>query len=444
LDDGEMNAVTSLRVAERTEDSADRRGSFRHLLRLRYQLAGMLIVAVFAPAFARGRFSVDGMVSSNNLHTMIGVAAASLLAYFVHRQLTRFPGALASSYVIPVFVGSFAAAMVVYFFFRIDYARSTFAAGFVLAAGWAYAMNVLWTKFHPMRLGFVPFGAAPAATAILKVEWLLVDQLQMPKKKLDGLVVDLRADLPDEWEAFVADAALGGTPVYHVKQIAEALTGRVEIEHLSENTLGSLNPNLIYLKIKQMADWLGAVLLLILLWPALAIVAIAIRLDSPGPALFRQFRRGHRGQDFLIYKFRTMRMAPAGSSDAGSRRASMTSQGDPRITKLGRFLRRTRLDELPQLFNILKGEMSWIGPRPEAVDLSDWYEGELPFYRYRHIVKPGITGWAQVSQGHVTEVDEVLEKLHYDFFYIKNFSPWLDLLIVFRTFRTVLTGHGAR
>src|SRR5690606_16681183 len=107
-------------------------------------------------------------------------------------------------------------------------------------------------------------------------------------------------------------------------------------------------------------------------------------------------------------------------------------------------LRRSRIDELPQIYNILKGEMSWIGPRPEAEVLSQWYEAELPFYRYRHIVPPGITGWAQVNQGHVADLAEVNFKLHYDFYYIKNFSPWLDALIMFKTIQTVLSGFGSR
>ena len=115
-----------------------------------------------------------------------------------------------------------------------------------------------------------------------------------------------------------------------------------------------------------------------------------------------------------------------------------------RVTRVGNFLRRSRIDELPQILNILKGEMSWIGPRPEAAILSSWYTGEIPFYRYRHVVKPGISGWAQVNQGHVAQVDEVHRKLHYDFYYIKYFSPWLDLLIVFRTIRTMASGFGSR
>jgi lipopolysaccharide/colanic/teichoic acid biosynthesis glycosyltransferase len=122
----------------------------------------------------------------------------------------------------------------------------------------------------------------------------------------------------------------------------------------------------------------------------------------------------------------------------------MTGERDVRITRLGAFLRRARLDELPQLWNILNGEMSFIGPRPEAQILSSWYTSEIPFYRYRHVVRPGISGWAQVNQGHVAEVDDVHLKLQYDFFYIKYFSPWLDVLILFRTVKTMLTGWGAR
>jgi lipopolysaccharide/colanic/teichoic acid biosynthesis glycosyltransferase len=171
------------------------------------------------------------------------------------------------------------------------------------------------------------------------------------------------------------------------------------------------------------------------------VLAVAIRLDSPGPALFRQRRLGLAGKPITVYKFRTMKVHDAGEDE---RSAAMTGDRDDRITRLGAFLRRSRIDELPQIINILKGEMSWIGPRPEALVLSNWYVGEIPFYRYRHVVRPGISGWAQVNQGHVADVDQVHEKLQYDFFYIKYFSPWLDLLILFRTIKTMLTGFGSR
>jgi lipopolysaccharide/colanic/teichoic acid biosynthesis glycosyltransferase len=170
-----------------------------------------------------------------------------------------------------------------------------------------------------------------------------------------------------------------------------------------------------------------------------------VRWESPGPALFRQERVGYRGKTFTLYKIRTMRTEPAPPADPeASRRAAMTQVGDPRITRLGQFLRRSRLDELPQLLNIVRGEMSLIGPRPEARALSNWYEREIPFYHYRHIIKPGVTGWAQVNQGHVVDVSDTREKLHLDFYYVKNFSFWLDVLIVIRTLRTMTSGFGAR
>jgi lipopolysaccharide/colanic/teichoic acid biosynthesis glycosyltransferase len=198
--------------------------------------------------------------------------------------------------------------------------------------------------------------------------------------------------------------------------------------------------------LKGLVDCLGALLVLPVALPVMGACALAIRYDGKGPVLFRQKRVGHAGKPIIVYKFRTMR--PNGNDDDQGhhekRLAAMTNHDDERITRVGRTLRNLRLDELPQIFNILKWEMSWIGPRPEAEVLSVWYTSELPFYRYRHVVKPGISGWAQVNQGHVAEVEEVHRKLQYDFYYIKYFSPWLDILILFRTVKTMLTGWGAR
>jgi lipopolysaccharide/colanic/teichoic acid biosynthesis glycosyltransferase len=127
-----------------------------------------------------------------------------------------------------------------------------------------------------------------------------------------------------------------------------------------------------------------------------------------------------------------------------AREKAVTKDNDPRITRAGRILRKTRIDELPQLFNILMGEMSWIGPRPEAKVLSDWYEQEIPFYRYRHVVRPGITGWAQVCQGHVASIEDVQKKLEYDFYYAKHFSLWLDVLVALKTIGIMVSGRGAK
>jgi len=271
--------------------------------------------------------------------------------------------------------------------------------------------------------------------------WKVLGASPVLPSPCDGVIVDLRADIPGHWEQFLTSCVLAGVPVYHVTLAQERLSGRLDIRHLSENMLTSHDPHHAYLALKRVIDTLGALAALLVLGPLMLVVGALIRLDSPGPALFTQQRVGKRGSRFTIYKFRTMRIgaaAPASHNDA------MTRDHDPRITRLGAFLRKSRIDELPQILNILKGEMSWIGPRPEAAPLAAWYEKQLPFYQYRHIVPPGITGWAQVNQGHVTDPSDVLDKLHYDFFYIKNFSIWLDMLIVLKTLRTMLTGFGAR
>jgi exopolysaccharide biosynthesis polyprenyl glycosylphosphotransferase len=265
-----------------------------------------------------------------------------------------------------------------------------------------------------------------------------------PTEVQSVIIADLHFDHADEWERMLAKAALRGIPVYHYKQIWEAVTGRVRIEHLSENAFGTLLPDLNYRKFKRLSDTAIVLLLLPLLVIPFCVIALLIKIDSPGPVLFRQARIGYGRREFEVIKFRTMHVAGEDQRRLDQRESSITKDDDERITRIGKFLRRTRIDELPQLLNVLKGEMSWIGPRPEAAPLSEWYEREVPFYAYRHIVRPGITGWAQINQGHVTGLDDIHAKLQYDFFYIKNFSCWIDILIVVRTIVVMTTGFGAK
>lgn len=410
------------------------------LSRVRFQLAGGIFFAIIIPALVRGAFN-PAVLASNNLHvTVIAAMIAHTIGFYSWRRIGHFPGVAAASNVLPVFALSYGAIFLAIFFFRLDYSRFQAAGSFCLSTLWYFGLAMAARRIEPYRLGVVPVGDVERLWRIPGVNWLRLKSGDTVGS-LRGVVADLRADLPEEWERFITDCALSGIPVYHVKQISESLTGRVEIEHLSENTLGSLDPNQAYLKIKQVVDWLAALVAGFLLFPLFVLVMLAIRLDSPGPILFRQERVGYRGAIFIVYKFRSMRVD---DGEGNEREKAITKEGDVRVTRIGSFLRRTRIDELPQLINILRGEMSWIGPRPEAVALSKWYEKELRFYRYRHIVRPGITGWAQVNQGHVATVVDVRDKLHYDFYYIRNFSPWLDMLMVLRTIKTMLTGFGAR
>ncbi|HVM38984.1 MAG TPA: sugar transferase [Sphingomicrobium sp.] len=409
--------------------------------RRRFQFAGALLVGALLPFLVRAVLLPETFHAPASYNAIFGNAAAITLAFWMRLSIETYPGIRSTYIILPTALSTHGLIIAFLLLTRLPYDRLALSLGFALHVLWNYFVYFYAERRIRRRIAVVPFGAVDRLTGIGQVEWLVLSRPSLEEaRRCNAIVADFSADLPPQWEAFLADAALAGRIVYQVKQLSESLSGRVELHHLSENSFGSLLPARGYFYLKSGLDFLLAVALLPLLLPLLAAIAICVRLDSPGPVIFRQARVGHAGKLITIYKFRTMR--PAISED--DRRAAMTGKNDARITRVGAVLRRTRLDELPQVLNILRGEMSWIGPRPEAEILSIWYTNELPFYRYRHVVKPGISGWAQVNQGHVAEVDEVHRKLQYDFYYIKYFSPWLDLLILFRTIKTMLTGFGSR
>jgi len=180
---------------------------------------------------------------------------------------------------------------------------------------------------------------------------------------------------------------------------------------------------------KRVLDLVAAIALLVMFAPVLAVVALLVRLDSKGPVFFRQTRTGLRGRAFAIVKFRTMRVLDDGAVIAQTRR------DDPRLTKVGRWLRRWNIDEIPQLFNVLIGDMSLVGPRPHALSHDHDYERRISLYARRHNVKPGITGWAQINgyRGEIDTDDKIRKRVEHDLFYIDNWSMWLDLKIIART-----------
>lgn len=178
--------------------------------------------------------------------------------------------------------------------------------------------------------------------------------------------------------------------------------------------------------------------LLLALSPLLLLVMIAIKLDSRGPIFYRQERVGQDGRRFLLCKFRSMRQDA--EKDTGP---VWAREGDDRVTRVGRILRRTRIDELPQFYNVLRGDMSLVGPRPERPMFVEQLSEEIPYYPLRHVIKPGITGWAQINYGYANTLEHTVEKLQYDLFYIKNISWILDLLIVFETVKTVMVKSGS-
>ncbi len=378
-----------------------------------------------------------------SINTLFGASFAVMLGIYFSRRLTYFPGTRQRESVLPAFLLSFGGVAVALLLSRLDYSRVQLATSAIMSILFFSLPNIFGRQWEQTTFHVVPVGAVGRLKRMPGVSFVTMAEPALPDRDNAAIVADFRANIPPEWERTLAQAALQGYPVYHVKQLVESLSGQVKIEHLSENSLGSLIPNLGYRKIKSLIDFTSAVILLPLVLLILIPCAIAIRLDSAGPVFFRQERMGFRGKVFTVIKFRTMAWHSEPSSH-DARDAAMTQDSDARITRVGSFLRKFRFDELPQIFNILLGEMSWIGPRPEAVQLSQWYEEELPFYSYRHIVLPGITGWAQVNQGHVADLEAVGTKLQFDFYYIKYFSAWLDILITLKTVRTMLTGFGAK
>jgi lipopolysaccharide/colanic/teichoic acid biosynthesis glycosyltransferase len=411
--------------------------------RRRVQLLGAMLLAAVLPLAFRLVFTPEALwISSFNAFWANLVAVC--LALWLRLSVEPYPGIRSSLVILPTCAAAHAAVLAFFFFTRLPYDRVAFIAGFALHVAWFYLVYFTVQRRTILQIGVVPLGDWSKLIALEGVSWIKLEQPSIDlAARCDAIVADFSADLSPNWEAFLADAALAGLIVYQVKPLAESLTGRVEIDHLSENSFGSLVPARGYFHLKTLIDFLAVVVALPLLLPIMLVASVAIVADDGGPVFFRQRRIGHRGTPIRVLKFRTMRIArESGTADA--RAAAMTGELDPRITRVGAFLRKSRIDELPQIWNILRADMSWIGPRPEAEVLSHWYVGEIPFYRYRHVVKPGISGWAQTNQGHVSEVGEIHRKLQYDFYYIKYFSPFLDLLILFKTLRTMLTGFGAR
>jgi sugar transferase (PEP-CTERM system associated) len=234
-----------------------------------------------------------------------------------------------------------------------------------------------------------------------------------------------------------------GVRVYDMPTFYKKLTGKLPVEHLDDfwlvNTpIAGVMRNIYTTRIKAASDVLLSAAGLVLSSPVLLLSALAIRLESRGPVFFRQKRVGLNNRVFEVVKLRSMR------ADAEREGAVWAEKGDPRVTRVGRVIRKLRIDEIPQMWNVLRGEMSFVGPRPERPEFVSLLGRKIPYYSLRHFVKPGITGWAQVNYPYGASEEDALEKLKYDLFYIKHLSPILELKILVKTAKVVLFGKGAR
>jgi sugar transferase (PEP-CTERM system associated) len=259
-------------------------------------------------------------------------------------------------------------------------------------------------------------------------------------ERVDRVVVSLanaRGTLPMDQ---LLEMKLNGVTFDHLASVYERYTGKIAVENLRPSWLifsDGFQTTRRVRAFKRVVDMVASLTALLVLWPVMALIALVVRVSSPGPVLYHQRRVGQRGTVFTLHKFRSMR------ADAEAACGAVWShQGDTRVTPLGRFLRQTRLDELPQLWNVLRGDMSLVGPRPERPEFVQQLTEQIPYYGQRHVVKPGLTGWAQVRYAYGSTVEDAMEKLQYDLFYIKHMSLGMDLVIALSTVKTVLSRRG--
>ncbi|WP_244978987.1 sugar transferase [Cupriavidus plantarum] len=362
----------------------------------------------------------------------------------LHRSL-HLPSIEGNSLVGMAATLPFALLLLAFAAFHIEYSRGALLLGYLTTLAWSgfgyrrFVQNYVpvfgYTDPHALAQ-LEDILAMPGASAPSAMRFVLIRSIE-EAAGCDGLMLDRNATADPERTRALARFKLGHVRMYSVERVGEMLTGRVGLAHIDENFLDDYARHYLYGFIKRVIDVAAVLGLAPLALPAALLTALAIRIESPGPVLFRQPRVGRFGATFTVLKFRSM----AVQIDAP---AQFAARHDPRVTRVGRVIRKYRLDELPQLWNVLMADMSLIGPRPEQVPMVDKFSETIAYYPYRHLVRPGLSGWAQVQQGYVGSHEETITKLSYDLYYVKHCSFALDLLIAVKTVRTLLTGYGAR
>ncbi len=262
-----------------------------------------------------------------------------------------------------------------------------------------------------------------------------------PKPGIDRVIVameDRRESMPVRE---LLELRLSGVVIENSSTLLERLSGKLSLDGLNPSTLiftEGFKMSASQQLFRRLLSLAVSFLALVICLPFIPFIILAVRLSSPGPIFFSQTRVGQRGRPFTAYKFRTM------CQDAESQGAVWATKDDPRVTWIGRFMRNTRLDEIPQLWNVLRGDMAFVGPRPERPEFVQWLSQEIPFYDLRHMIRPGITGWAQVRYRYGASLEETKRKLEFDLYYVKHQSIGIDLLIMFETIKTIILRRGAQ
>jgi lipopolysaccharide/colanic/teichoic acid biosynthesis glycosyltransferase len=370
-----------------------------------------------------------------------GLAVASVTFVLAHMGVTRllsaYPGGRSMGMIIPQTLVIFAVCMVPVLLLRIPVSRYVLGISCIVALIWFQIEYMIIERYRSPKLAVIPTGSAAELLGLPGIHARPLHEPSLDGTRYDAVVADFSCLTP-QWERFLAQCALNRIAVHDARAVYESVTGRVRIHRMVENDIGSLLPSRWYERVKMAMDWLLILATAPITLPLTLLAMLAVRLESPGPVIYTQQRIGQGNKPFKIYKIRSMRF------DKNPQPSQFACHADPRVTRVGRVLRKTRIDELPQFINVLKGEMSLIGPRPEQPAFVRQFDQDIPFYTYRHVVKPGITGWAQVRHGYAAGADQTREKIEHDFYYIRHCSIFLDIFILFLTIKTMLTGFGAR
>ena len=315
--------------------------------------------------------------------------------------------------------------------------REVFLSEFLMSGALLIIRYKLLHRFFPRRIGVLvdsplePFQRHPAIDAVQ------VNAADLDSSHFDGVVTNLRSGIDPTTAQLIANLAQQRVETYDTDSFIETLWGRIPLGNLTTIEIKTFTPPAFYIRIKRIIE----VILILSMLPLLAIVwtliAIAIKIDSSGPIIYRQERTGFQGKMFIMWKFRSMVVDR-------NKEVRFAAKKDKRVTRVGKALRRFRLDELPQLWNVIRGDMGLIGPRPEQLQFTEQFDQLIPFYGFRHTIRPGITGWAQVMYGYADSDAQTRAKLEFDFYYIKHMSAWLDLVILVKTLRTIIIGSGVR
>lgn len=391
----------------------------------------LLYLVILQASVADGEFELK-----HQFHIALNVAANLICLAGVSQTRGNFESRLKVA--LSGVMMTFGVMLLMILLFRLYYSRPVLIASLFASIAIVTTFNIIIQGSRHCRIGVVPEGLAPDTLNQLGQDAAFVTSPDEPAWAYDIILLDWAKVRNPCWLEFATRAILTGAEVQHVAAFVESRQGRVLPAHFESDHAAYPRSSLYINCYKRLFDILGALAFAPIVLIVAGVAACLIKLTMGGPVFFNQQRVGVDGRPFKMFKLRTMRPAAVGAA------ATATQVGEKRITRLGHFLRRFRIDELPQFYNILIGDMSLVGPRPEQLELARAYARKLPKFNNRTMLRPGITGWAQVRGSYAADESETMHKLAYDLYYLKHAGWSLDMFILLQTVKTLITGNSAR